>query len=219
MHDIVVVGEAVAGESAKIRAELEQAISVLNAGAFDVMELLHKVRKGHHYTTVTFQQYLETLNIKVRKAQYLVRIADVMERVGIPRAEYEPVGIAKLREITSLEPGEKYTNPVNGEQSEMTQWIKDLLASGKTSPLDEVKQSVRVLKGMVGENDIVWLNFNVKRLAADNVIRPALEKMKVLVGTVGTNDDGTAKEASDGQALEYMAAECLNDPDNEPEQS
>lgn len=219
MHDIVVVGEAVAGESAKVRAELEQAINVLNASAFDVAALLHKVRKGHHYTTVTFQEYLETLNIKVRKAQYLVRIADVMERVGIPRAEYEPLGVAKLREITSLEPGEKYTNPTNNEQSEMTQWIKDLLVTGKTSPLDEVKQSVRVLKGLVGENDTTWLNFNVKRLAAENVIRPALEKIKVLVGSVGTNEDGTAKEASDGQALEYMAAECLNDPATEPEQS
>ena len=210
MHDIVVVGEAVAGESAKIRAELEQAISVLNAGAFDVMELLHKVRKGHHYTTVTFQQYLETLNIKVRKAQYLVRIADVMERVGIPRAEYEPVGIAKLREITSLEPGEKYTNPVNSEQSEMTQWIKDLLVSGKTSPLDEVKQSVRVLKGLLGPDEMTWLNLSIKRTVKELVILPAFAKVRMLLGNAGTDTDGTAKEYSDGVCLESICADFLS---------
>ncbi|MGH7746240.1 MAG: hypothetical protein ACREQ5_15995 [Candidatus Dormibacteria bacterium] len=209
MHDTVIVGEQVAGESAKTRQQLEAAIQTMNSNVFDVAELLFKVKQGHCYTTTTFQEYLGTLAIKVRKAQYLTRIVEVMHTVGVTRAEYEPLGIAKLREVASLEPGETYTNPIGG-QSPMADWVKAFVKDGREQSLDEIKQHVRVLKGLTGPDEMSWLNLPVKRSVKENVILPAFEAARQVLGTKGTDTDGTATEYSDSVCLEAICADFLS---------
>lgn len=217
MPETVIVGEAVAGESAKVRNQLESLIQHLNKSTFDIGELLHKIKSGGFYTSWgynTFKEYINTLDIKERKAQYLVRIVDTMGQVGVSREKYEPIGVAKLREITSLEASETYTNPTTGEKTPMSEFIKGFVDKGADMSLEEVKQHVRTLKGQVGENEIMWINLPFTKLTLDEIIRPALELAKNHIGSVGKDGDGDSIDASDSRALETIAVEYLNDPAN-----
>ena len=82
---VQLVGEQIAGESAKVKKELEKLLKSLNKSTFDVADLLHKVKKFDYYRPEfdTFAEYLKTLDIKQRKGQYLERITDVMEQVAV----------------------------------------------------------------------------------------------------------------------------------------
>lgn len=214
---IVMVGEAVAGESTKVRKILEGLIQSLNKSTFDVAELLSKVKSNGYYNAWgfnTFTEYIKTLNIKARKAQYLVGIVDVMTAVGIGREQYEPLGIAKLREITSLKPSEMYTDPETGFSKPMKDIIAELVKQGGDLELEQIKDLVRNLKGLVGEDALVWLNICLKKAALDETVRPALELAKNHIGSVGKDDDGVSKDASDGAALEVISIEFVNNPAN-----
>lgn len=212
----VIVGEAVAGESSKLRTQLESLITTVNKSQFDIGELLSKVKHGGHYQPEfnTFQEYTRSLDIKPRKAQYLVRITDVMSEVGVTRAQYEPVGTAKLREITSLDPAGTWVNPETHEITALKDFIVGFVDKAKELSLDEVKQHVRTLKGFVGENDLVWENFCITRLVKTNIVDPAKELARKNIGSVGKDDEGMSKDASDGACLEAWAVEYLNNPAN-----
>jgi len=215
--DTVIVGEVNAGEAAKVRKSLEKAIKQVNASTFDVAELLHKVKAGHLYTTPTFTDYIATLDMKVQRAQYLEHIADVMEVVGITRAEYEPIGVTKLRAITRLDPTATYTNPETKETFPMTDYIVGLVEVAPTKKAKELEGSVRVLLGETGENDMTWLNIRLLRLTKENIIDKALEKAAINIGSVATNADGSEKDASDGRKLEVICINYLNDTQSDPE--
>lgn len=209
----VLVGEAVAGQSAKTRAALEQLIATANKSKFDIAELLYEVKRhGFYAPYTTFAEYTETLKIKKRSVQIYTRMVEVFAAVGIPRQQYEPLGIARCREITSLNPNEAWKNPETNVETPMAEFIKDFVAKGEDLEMEDLKRHVRTLKGFVGEDDLTWVNIQVKRSANDNIIRPALEKMKALLGSGPKDDEGISKDASDGAALEAMAVEVLNDP-------
>jgi hypothetical protein len=204
MQDTVIVGEQNAGEAAQARAELAEAIGQLHIDTFGVARLLLKVQRGRFYTEPTWQEFIKTLDLKPRKAEYLVKMADTMDVVGIPKEEYEPVGLTKLREITRLDPTKTYTNPVTNETTPMGDWIKGLVEIAPTKTLEEVQQSVRTLMGEVGENDKVWHNFYLLRTVDENAVKPALDKAKANIGQVGQDKDGAAIEPTDSAALEVV---------------
>jgi hypothetical protein len=210
--DTIIIGGVVAGEAAKARATLEAKIAVMNANVFDVAELLYAVKKGHYYDQPTFMEYIETLKIKPRKAAYLVRIQEVMDTIGCKRAQYEPIGVTKLREIASLDPVATYHNPLDEKDSPMRDWIWGLIEDAPTLSLDDVQHMVRILKGFIGENDLTWRNFRVTRTAAEQTIDPAITKALAKIGDVGQDADGNATAASKGRALEMICAEVNNDP-------
>lgn len=202
-----------AGESAATRNTLENLITTVNKSVFDIGELLNKIKSNHWYSGWgynSFVEYINTLEIKPRKAQYLVRIAEVAEELGLSRETYEPVGVAKLRAITSID---------LEKQSEVSDipnktWVKELIGKAKDMSLEEVQQHVSTIKGEVGEEAKSWLNFRPTKLVLDNTIRPALELAKNAIGTVGKDEDGLSKDASDTAALETICVEFLNDPAN-----
>jgi hypothetical protein len=217
VQDIVIVGEAVSGERAEVQKALKKLIKQVNTNTFDIAELLFKAKSKHLYTEPTFADFVATLAIKKRRAQYLERIAEVMDAVHIPREEYEPIGVTKLRVITRLEPAETYTDPLTLEEHPMADYIVGLaeLASAKTE--EELESHVRVLMGETGENDIAWLNLRMQRLTIDNVIKPAFEKAKINIGSVATDADGIAQDASDSRALEIVCVNYLQDKSEDPE--
>lgn len=202
-------GEIEAGEAKKVRKQLEQLINKFNKSQFDIGELLHVVKKNHYYTTDTFSAYVKTLDIKPRRAQYLEKIAATMEAVGITREQYEPLGVAKLRDITSLDVNNTWVNPETKEETPIKDFIVGFVEKGKDMDPDEIKNHVKVLKGLVGEEAVTWLNLSVKQSALDNVIRPALELCKMQIGSVAKNEEGMSIDASDGRALELIAADYL----------
>lgn len=219
MSQIVISGEIVAGESAKTRALLVTLISSVNKSTFDIAELLYKVKKNGYYTAEhsTFKEYTESLDIKARKAQYLTRIVEVMDDVGVPRAQYEKLGVAKLREITSLDPNAVYKNPVSDDVPiPMKDFILDFVHHGVDTDLDDIKKHVRTLKGFVGANDIEWRNIPFLRSVLEATIDPAIELARANIGSVGKDDEGISQDASDASCIEIWAAEYLNNPANNP---
>ena len=80
-----------------------------------------------------------------------------------------------------------------------------------------IEKDVRILKGEVGENDMVWRNFRLPRMVDENTIAPALEKAAINIGTVATDENGMAKEVQDWRKLEVVCVEYLTDAQSDPE--
>lgn len=222
MHEVVIVGEAIAGESAKTRAMLVSLINSVNKSTLDIAELLYKVKKNGYYQAehATFKEYTESLDIKARKAQYLTKIVETFEAVGIERKQYEPLGIARLREISSLDHNVNWRNPVSGQETPMKEFIigmvEKLPETGDYMDLETIKKNVRTLKGFVGANDIVWKNLPFLRSVVEQTIDPALDLTRVNIGSVGKDDEGISQDASESACVEAWAVSYLLDPHNNP---
>ena len=224
MQDTVIVGAAESGERADVTRALKRLIKQVNTNLFDIAELLFKAKTRHLYTEPTFIEYAVSLGLKKRKAEYLERIARIMDGAGIPRTEYEPIGIAKLRAITRLHPLTKegavnmYTNPVTQESHPMAEYIVGITEQALAGrDIKDIEKDVRVLLGEVGENAMVWRNFRLPRVVDENTIAPALEKAAINIGTVATDENGVAKEVQDWRKLEVLAVEYLHDTTTDPE--
>lgn len=213
-----IYGEVEAGRSATVRAQIENLVTSLTKSNFDLAELLHEVKTRKYFFNYgfnTLKEFADSINLKPAKAQYLAKMVEVMLAVGIERPEYEPVGVSKLREITSLEPTGYWLNPETGESEKLSMWIVNLTRTGKEMSLAEIKEIVKKLKGLTGEDELVWLNVCIKRIVLEQTVRPALELAKKVIGSKGRDEDGQAIEASDGESLELLAAGFLIDPNNQ----
>jgi hypothetical protein len=206
----VIVGEVVAGEAAQVRKQVELVVQNANSSMFDLAELLLNVKKNNFYSGyTTFSEYLGSLKFKRRRLDYLVKMAETMDIVGIAREKYEPLGISKLRVITSLNVNGIWVNPETKQEVPLKSFIIGFVEQGQDMSLAEIAQHVRTLKGEIGDEAFVILHIKVKRNALDKVIRPALESMKMLIGSVKKDDEGQSIDASDGRALEMIAADYL----------
>jgi hypothetical protein len=202
----VIVGEAVAGQSKKVRKEIDALIKSVNASNFDLAERLWAVKKNAWFSPDfdSFGDYAKSLDLKVSKSYYLVKIQEAMNAAGVPRDKYEQVGIAKLRSISRIDL----------KESDAVEKIKALVDGAGQMDLEAVSQSVATAQGLVGDDAMVWLNITLKKAARDEVVKPALELAKKNIGTVGQDEDGNGKDASDGAALEAVCADFLSDPHN-----
>jgi hypothetical protein len=215
-----VVGEAVAGQAAKFRDEINDLIAGINTSEFDLAERLYEVKSLQYYIAWgydTFGQYAKSLALKSSKSYYLVRIVKNMTEAGLTREQYEPLGIAKLRVISKLDLVEE-GKPVLYNDLPMTDYIKELVTTAAANmSLEEVEQVVDKLQGKTGDDAMVWLNISMKKAARDNVVLPAIEVAKLHLGTSGVDADGKAKDASDGRAVEVICADFMSDPNNNPQ--
>jgi hypothetical protein len=221
----VVRGEAVAGKASEIRRELLKLNSSLNEMVFDLAELLAQAKAGALYQAwgfKTFEDYVtDELDLKVRRAHYLTRIVQVCSQVGIERLVYEPVGVAKLREITRLDPAGSFFNTETKDSEPLAQHIRRLIESPEMK-LPEVIQEVKRLLGLTGDDELVWVNWSVKRAVRDNVIIPAQELARQKMGSAGRDSEGNAVEFSDSSTEEVIHQAYLLDPDSyaeEPDES
>lgn len=217
--EYVITGEIVAGESAKIRKEVEKVIVNANGSMFDLAELLYKVKKDNLYQGfTTFSEYLSSLKFKRRRLDYLVKMAEVMDIVGVNRLKYEPLGISKLRAITSFKDvNGEWENPETKEKIKLKDFILGFVEKGQEMTLAEIQQHVRTLKGEIGDEAFTILHIKIKLGALDKAVRPALEYMKMKLGSAGKDDEGKSYDASDGRALELICADFISDPANTPE--
>ena len=136
-----------------------------------------------------------------------------MEEVGVTRAQYEPLGTAKLREITSLDASGIWKNPETLEEIPIKSFIVGFVEKGEEMGLEEIKNHVKTLKGLSGD-PMCWIHLYMKQSVLDSTVRPALELAKKNIGSVGKDDEGISLDASDSKAVEIMAVEYLNDPAN-----
>jgi hypothetical protein len=213
---VVIVGEQIAGESAKVRKQVEELLKTIDSSVFDLAELLYKVKKNGFYKPEfeTFLEYGTSLGLKESRIFYLPKIVDVMEQVGVDRNTYEPVGTPRLREIVRLDPNSSWTNPETNETFPMKDFIVGLVEKGADMSLKDVKQHVRTLKGQIGENEIINKTFGWTKLTFENTIDPALELAKRNIGSLGKDAEGNTVDPSDSRAAEMWAIEYLNNPAN-----
>lgn len=207
-----VIGEAEAGQASKVRKQLQTLIKGINTSTFDIMDLLHTIKTQKFYAPKydSFIDYAKTLDMRVTKAYYLVRIRENMHLAAIPRATFEPVGIAKLRVIASID----LIDSENKVKQDAVAKVNELVAAALTTEAADIKTTVDAYNGHVGEEAFEWLNIKIKK-SAKAVVRQALDLIKAQLGSTGTDADGKAKDASDGRALELMAADFIADPNNE----
>ena len=121
--------------------------------------------------------------------------------------EYEPVGVTKLRIISRLKPAGEY----NGVPMPLV--IRELTLKALNMTAEEVQFEVDTIEGKTEDESMVWMNFKVKKMGRENVIKPALALCKKnCPESQLVDEDGHVKEMSDGAALEMMAANILADP-------
>lgn len=209
----VIVGEVEAGRAVTVRRQINKLISQANASTFDLAELLHEAKAKIYYTGwgfETFPKYAKSLDIKYTKSYYLVRIVENMQAAGLSRPEYEPVGLGKLRIISRLKPEDEYKG------TPVSLLIRELTLKAKQMSLEEVALEVDTIMGMTEDESMVWWNVKLKKLARENVILPAIARMKKFIGTQPSEEDeGQQAEVSDGRALEMICANFLADPNYE----
>ena len=208
MDTSVLVGEAEAGRATQVRRAINKLISTSTSSTFDLAELLFEAKQKNFYAGwgfESFSRFAKSLEIKYTKSYYLVRIVENSLAAGLTRDQYEPVGLGKLRIISRLQPESTYNEtPVN-------LLIRELTLKAKEMSLEEVQIEVDTILGLTADESLVWLNIRCKKLARENVIKPALELVKRYLGQT-QNDEGEYEDASDGRALEAMAADILSDP-------
>src|ERR1700675_131968 len=191
-----IVGEVEAGRAATVRRAINKLVATTNSSAFDLMDLFHESKSKNYYSGwgfESFSKYAKSLDIKSSKAYYLVNIKEKMIAAGLERVQYEAVGLGKLRVIARLKPDTEYNGtPVSLLIRELT------LKAGQMSQ-EEIQFEVDTIMGLTEDESLIWINIKVKKLARENVIKVAFEKMKKHLGTVPDEieAEGQHKDASD----------------------
>ena len=91
--------------------------------------------------------------------------------------------------------------------------IRELTLKALNMTAEEVQFEVDTIEGKTEDESMVWMNFKVKKMGRENVIKPALQLIKKhCPESQLVDEDGHVKEMSDGAALEMMAANILADP-------
>ena len=206
----VIAGEIEAGRAAAVRRQINKLITQANISTFDLAELLFEAKSKLYYTGwgfETFSQYAKSLEIKYSKSYYLVRIVENMNAAGLTREQYEPVGLSKLRIISRLNPEDEYKG------TPVSLLIRELTLKAIDMSLEEVQLEVDTIMGMTEDESMVWWNIKLKKLARENVVIPAVAKMRKYLATMpNEEDEGQQAEASDGRCIEMICANFLADP-------
>ena len=221
MHEQNIVGEAIAGRAASVRRDLMAMVSNLSTNTFDLAILLHEAKENGYPAAWGFASLAEyadqELGLKKRKAEYLTRIVKVARAVGLKREQYEPCGVSKLREITRLNPEGTFWNKDEHTSEALDDHIVRLILDSDTMTVEQVKEEVLRLKGMTGPNRMVVRSCSVTQSAWENVIQPAYELARRILGSQGRDESGNAVEYKDGACLEVICAAFNADVNNQPE--
>ena len=221
MHEVVIVGEQVAGRAAEVRDELKRASRDANRSEFDLADLLFEAQEHGYpqrwgYASVLDYAYKE-LGMKKRRAQYLTRITKVCRAVGLTRRQYEPAGRSKLREIVRLDPEGTFFNRETRANEPLEDHIVRLVLDSDTLTYDAVKAEVARLLGQTGKDARVVRSYSTDLSSWDNVISLAIEKARRYLGSQGRDDEGNAKDYSEGVCYEMICAAFNADPNYEPQ--
>jgi hypothetical protein len=218
MEQINNVGEAVAGRAASVRKQIKGLAQDVQRNTFDIAELAAEVQEKTYWRQWGFESLgaygEQELNLKARKLQYLARIVRVCKECGVKRSDYEPVGVTKLRTITTLNPGDTYFDKGTNANVPMAELIVDLIAEAPELTVAEVEAKVQAPMGNVGDNARITRSYNTSVSAYEHTFKVALEAKRKQLGSKGRDEGGKAVDYSDGICLEYILRDWLNDPTN-----
>jgi hypothetical protein len=216
LNPTAIHGEAVAGRAAKVRRQLLDLSADVKASTFDLAELLFEAQENGYAQQWGFASLpdyaAKELGLKERKSQYLARIIKVCRAVGLTREQFEPCGVSKLREIVTLDPEGTYWNPDTRVNEPLDEHIVRLILDHDNLNVDQVKLEVARLKGQVGKDRRVLRSYATDITTWTNVISEAIERARRYLGSKGRDDEGNAKEYSEGECYECICAAFLADP-------
>lgn len=220
MSDSVAIhGEQISGRAAAVQRTLVALSAHLNVNEFDIAELLYEAQENnycHDWGFPSLPEFAEKkLGMKKRRAQYLARVVRVTRAVGLTRKACEHVHTSKLREITRLNPKGSYFNKEKHENEPLDEHIVQLILNADEMTVKQIKAEVARLMGQVGPDARVVRNYSTTQSAWDNVFVPAMERIRRKLGSEQRDDEGQAKEYSDGVVFEMAMAEILSDPNFE----
>lgn len=221
MSSPAIYGEAVAGRAAKVRKTLKDLSADVKKHTFDMAELLYEAQENNYPSAWGFSSLLDyaakELGLKERKAQYLTRTVKVCRAVGLKRSEYEPAGTSKLREITTLDPNGSWFNVVEHRNEDLDEHIVRLILDHDKFTVDQIKLEVAKLKGQVGKDRRVLRSYSTDITTWTEVIDKAIEKARAFLGSKDRDDEGNAREYSEGECYECICAAFNNDPNYDPD--
>jgi hypothetical protein len=210
-----IVGEAIAGEAAAVLKQIKALVKGISVNTFDLFELLAKAKKGKFYAPKfeSFAEYIKTIDIKPSKVYYGVKMVDTLKECGIERAQYEQVGIAKLRVITRLDVTDKEGKETLFNGVPVKLLVKDMIEQADKFSPDDLELKIKQIQGLVGDNASGgWINFPVtvaQRAAWEKAIALALKH----IGSVAKDENtGKYKDASIGSCAEIIAINFTMDP-------
>ena len=222
MHEQIVFGEAIAGRAASVRNNLKAMVAKLNTNNFDLADLLFEAQENSYPAKWGFESIYDygakELGLKVRKIQYLTHLTKVCKAVGLTRAQYEPAGTSKLREITTLDPERTFFNKETREAEPLDDHIVRLILDSDSMTVTEVKNEVARLKNQVGPDRRVVRSYSTCQSVWDNVISRAIESARRFLGSKEKDDEGFSLEYSEGDCYECICATFLADPNFQEEQ-
>jgi hypothetical protein len=203
-------GEPIAGRAAKVRRQLLDLSADVKSSTFDMAELLFEAQENNYLPGWGFASAIEygakELGLKKRKVQYLTRLVKVCRAVGMKREQYEPAGTSKLREITTLNPEGSYFNVVEHKNEDLAEHIVRLILDSDRMTTDQVKLEVARLKGQVGKDQRVVRSYSTDITTWQNVIDVAIERARRWLGSKGRDEEGNAREYSEGECYECICA-------------
>jgi hypothetical protein len=206
--------EAEAGRSRKVRQHIENIKQTMSTVQWDLGELLAEATEKNYFTEWGYENrkaYVEeNLDIKDRQAWNLIRIVSLSSTLGYTREQIEPIGNSKNREIFSLEPDQSWVNPETQIAEPIVDHMHRLISLAPTLSYEAILAEVRKLKGIVGDNDLTWMNFQVTRIVKDNVCVPGLNAFRAYMGSKGIVGPDGGKEYSDAFVIEHIFAEILS---------
>ena len=154
-------------------------------------------RYWHEWGFDSFEEYAEhELQMRRRKAYYLISVVDAYDRLAIQPAEREGITLSNAVEIAAAT-----REPVTGQPIDITPERRaELLEAARTQTTRELRQTLREDRGLPPA-EFVACNFAVQP-EQKIVVDQALEAVRV---AAGARED----ELSRGRLLELMAAEYL----------
>lgn len=207
-------GEQEAGRSRRVRQHIENLRATIQHTNWELGVLLAEATEKNYFSEWGYENRRsfveENLDIKDRQAWNLIRIVTISEKLGYTRDQIEPIGTSKNREIFSLEPDNKWVNPDTGFAEPVVDHMHRLIELAPSLSYEAILAEVRKLKGLVGENDLTFVNFQVTRLVKENVVLPGLSAFRSFMGSKGIVGPDGSKEYSDGFVLEHICAEILS---------
>lgn len=219
MNEQVIVGEAVAGRSATVRKQLLRMVSNMAVSTFDFIELIAEAQENNYASSWGFSSTVDygtkELGLKKRKIQYLARIGKVCKEVGLTRSQFEPAGVSKLREITTLDPEGTFWNKDAHVSEPLDDHIVRLILDSDKMNVEQVEVEVARLKGQVGQDRRVLRSYSTDAATWTNVISAAIEKARKYLGSKGRDGEGNAVEYSEGACYECICAAFNADPNYE----
>jgi hypothetical protein len=221
MNPPAIHGEQVAGRAAKVRRQLLDLSADVKSSTFDMADLLYEAQENNYPAAWGYRSTLDyaakELGLKERKARYLTRLTKVCRAVGLKREQYEPAGTSKLREITTLDPEGTYFNTTEHVNEPLDEHIVRLILDHDKMTVDQVKLEVARLKGQVGKDRRIIRSYGTDITTWTEVIDKAIEKARRYLGSKNRDDEGNAREYSEGECYECICASFNADPNYDPD--